>query len=277
MKPIIGVVILALVLSMAFAQVAFAAQPPDKQSKAQADKKVDAADSAAEDGTTEDVNDVGHIPCTIDHKGNTITVDIHALAGHARHGDIIDEATDCQLPTAGEAASSTSDQPGGTTPEDSAHASSGEETTPTPATSPQTVQTCDGGSTQLTADENKVLKLHNEVRKKQGLQELCVDPTLEKAARANSKAMIKKGSSSDQKSTNAKSTDTRMKNSNVSGENVASASGSSSKSEKVFDSWMKSSQGKNKILNKDYQKVGVGVASDHPKKGAKKTVYTVHY
>src|ERR687886_2853433 len=49
--------------------------------------------------------------------------------------------------------------------------------------STQTVKTCDGGTIELKAQEKRVLDLHNDVRKKPWLEELCVDPTLGKAAR----------------------------------------------------------------------------------------------
>jgi uncharacterized protein YkwD len=59
--------------------------------------------------------------------------------------------------------------------------------------------------------------------------------------------------SSGQKPDNVNGTCTRTKGSDASGENVASVSGSSARPEKVFDSRMKSSEDKKKLLNKGYQ------------------------
>ena len=82
---------------------------------------------------------------------------------------------------------------------------------------------------------------------------------------------IKKGSSG-QKPDNGKGAAARTNDSDASGGNVASVSGSSAKPEKIFDRWIKSSEGKKKILNENYQKVGVGVAKGKPKKGGQEKV-----
>lgn len=54
------------------------------------------------------------------------------------------------------------------------------------------VKTCAGGSIQLSEAENKMLVLHNRTRGTRGLSKLCVDPKLQKAARAHSRDMIER-------------------------------------------------------------------------------------
>jgi uncharacterized protein YkwD len=55
-----------------------------------------------------------------------------------------------------------------------------------------TVTTCDGGTITLNADEERVLELHNQARKRHGLKLLWVNPILTQAARVPSKEMLDK-------------------------------------------------------------------------------------
>jgi uncharacterized protein YkwD len=56
-----------------------------------------------------------------------------------------------------------------------------------------TVRTCDGGVIEFTADEERVLRLHNQTRVSYGLTPLCVHPALTEAARVHSTAMVQQG------------------------------------------------------------------------------------
>ena len=54
------------------------------------------------------------------------------------------------------------------------------------------VRTCTGGKIALKADEKRMLELHNQKRKGQGLRRLCVHPGLQRAARDHSQDMIRR-------------------------------------------------------------------------------------
>jgi uncharacterized protein YkwD len=52
------------------------------------------------------------------------------------------------------------------------------------------VAACSGGNVELSAEEEKMLDLHNKTRAERGLPKFCVHPNLQRAARAHSKEMI---------------------------------------------------------------------------------------
>lgn len=54
------------------------------------------------------------------------------------------------------------------------------------------VKTCGGGKAGLTAEEKKMMDLHNQTRADRTISRLCVHPDLRRAARAHSKEMIDK-------------------------------------------------------------------------------------
>ena len=137
------------------------------------------------------------------------------------------------------------------------------------------VKTCDGGTIQLNADEERTLRLHNHARESRGIRSLCVHPALTKAARSHSAAMIRKD---------------RLWHGNVGrrlkgfgydwrtySENIAWGSGSRGSPERIFKSWMKSRGHRSNILNRRFREIGVGVDTGTFKgiKGA--SVYTVDF
>ena len=145
--------------------------------------------------------------------------------------------------------------------------------------STRTVKTCDGGATELKANEKRVLDLHNEVREKHGLVKLCIDPTLEKAARTHSKEMIDKDYFSHNSYSGESSGDCLTRFGYrwwASGENIASGAGSQSKPEDRLEAWMKSPGHKKNILDKNFRKVGVGSARGNFE-GYEQTLYTVDF
>jgi uncharacterized protein YkwD len=137
------------------------------------------------------------------------------------------------------------------------------------------VRTCDGGTIQLSAKEERTLRLHNQARESRGIKPLCLHPALTKAARSHSAAMIRKD---------------RLWHGNVGrrlksfgydwltyGENIALGSGSRGSPEKIFRSWMKSRGHKSNILNGKVREVGVGVDTGTFKGVKGVTVYTVDF
>ena len=143
-----------------------------------------------------------------------------------------------------------------------------------------TVKTCDGASIELKADEKRVLDLHNEVRNKQGLETLCVQPKLTEAARAHSKEMIDENYFS-HTSKNGQTPDARLKRVGYDwrayGENIAWGSGSYSTPESTLDRWMKSPGHRKNIVNGQFREIGVGSVSGNFKGAGGATIYTVDF
>lgn len=142
------------------------------------------------------------------------------------------------------------------------------------------VETCDGGSIELKADEKRILDLHNDVREKEGLEPLCVHPALTKSARAHSKEMIDKDYFRHE-SYDGESNGARLKRFGydwyASGENIARGSGYLSKPENRFEAWMRSQGHRKNILDKNFREVGVGAVTGDFKGVGGTTIYTVDF
>src|SRR5829696_3918496 len=54
------------------------------------------------------------------------------------------------------------------------------------------VITCNGGSITLGVEEERTFVLHNETRADYGLEPLCINPVLTRAARSHSKEVVEK-------------------------------------------------------------------------------------
>jgi uncharacterized protein YkwD len=144
---------------------------------------------------------------------------------------------------------------------------------------PQLVETCDSKTLKLEANEKRILDLHNEVRKKSGLEPLCVSSTLVGAARAHSEEMVDKDYFS-HTSYDGERPGERLKRFSYDwrafGENIASGAGSESKPDDRFKAWMKSPGHKKNILDGNFREIGVGSASGNFE-GYEQTVYTVDF
>ena len=115
----------------------------------------------------------------------------------------------------------------------------------------------------LTANEQEMFKLHNQARSQNGVQELCVDSRLVKAARLHAQDMIENDYFSHT------SQDGRGPGDRISaqgykwrtyGENVAYGSGSYGTPQNVFDGWMNSEGHRANILSSNFKDVGIGEA-----------------
>jgi uncharacterized protein YkwD len=137
------------------------------------------------------------------------------------------------------------------------------------------VKTCGGGTIQLSAKEERTLRLHNHARKSRGIRPLCVHPALTKAARSHSADMLRKD---------------RLWHGNVGrrlkrfgyhwrtyGENIALGSGSRGSPEKIFRSWMKSRGHRSNILNRRFREIGIGIDTGTFKGTKGVTMYTVDF
>ena len=244
---------------------------------------------AKEGQTASSQGSEGHTKCTILlHEGRRIVVDSsNALPAHLRHrhGDRILGAA-CQTEQR-----QTEEPPEETSPPEEKIQTPHDEVVvvqkegepeqrdeKTKGT--ETVKTCDDESIELKADEKRLLDLHNETRKKQGLESLCIHPALTKAARDHSKEMIDKDYFS-HTSKDGQTPDARLKRFGYDwrayGENIARGSGPLSTPDDRFEALMKSPGHRKNILDKNFREVGVGAASGEYKGTGGTTIYTVDF
>ncbi len=143
------------------------------------------------------------------------------------------------------------------------------------------VDKCGGGRISLNADERQTFALHNKVRKDRNLRPFCVDPRLQKVARAHSKDMIQRDYfSHTTKGTNRGGCD-RIKNSGYRfrycAENIASGQREKGEPDDIMRNWMESSGHRRNILNGRYREVGIGTKTGTFKGKPGVTMYTVDF
>ena len=147
------------------------------------------------------------------------------------------------------------------------------------------VNTCDGGTITLNAEEKRVLDLHNRARKKRGLKRLCVNPILTQAARAHTQEMLAKDYTS-HNSFNGETVKERLERYGYTfdgysyyayGENIAWGCGSYGAPDSIFRWWMHSSGHRSNILKKSFREVGIGVLRGTYKSCTEATMYTVDF
>jgi uncharacterized protein YkwD len=127
-----------------------------------------------------------------------------------------------------------------------------------------TVRGCTGTGVVLETNEKRMLDLHNQKRKSQGLRTLCVHPALQRAAEKHSQDMIDR----DYFSHNTKGSGTtfaqRIKREGyryrMAGENIAWGSGSLGSADSIFRTWMNSSGHRKNILTPGYREIGIGAS-----------------
>jgi uncharacterized protein YkwD len=138
-----------------------------------------------------------------------------------------------------------------------------------------TARTCGGGRIDLRASEKRTLQLHNRAREQRELKRLCVHPKLQRAARAHSATMIKKGRLFHG------SVGKRLKRHGYRwktyGENIAGGSGRLGTPESIFKRWMKSRTHRPNILKRGFREVGIGTASGTFKGNKGYTMYTADF
>ncbi len=124
---------------------------------------------------------------------------------------------------------------------------------------------CGGGKVALSAEEKKMLDLHNKTRAQRGLPRLCVHPDLQRAARAHSKEMIAQDRSAHG------NVGERLRKFgyrwSTYGENILYDPGSRDSVESLFKLWMNSSGHRANILEKDFREIGIGASSGEYKVG----------
>jgi len=147
------------------------------------------------------------------------------------------------------------------------------------------VETCEGGSTRLSAAENELLKLHNEAREQRGLEPLCLQPTLTEAARAHSEDMIEE----DYFAHTAPSGETlgeRLKRFGYTpqgyrywkvGGNIAWHSGPEPEPRAMFEGWMDSPGHRANILDEDFRQIGIGTHAGQYEGYEESVMYTADF
>ena len=318
-KAIAAGVGFALISTMTLAQAAFAAPPekqaenkqntshgpPPKKAKAASDVGQDHKASICHNGhiISVDVNALAAHGIDSIVEGESASTDENGSGGgrgHKKHADTL--VGDAAIATEGEDVAEGACQGEPTqqpeeeeTDEEAVVQEENEQSTPEGTTAAsqeagqdgqgdqakEEVKTCDGESIELSEEEKLTLDLHNKTRKYIGLGQLCVDPTLQRAARAHSADMLKKhyfGHNSPDGKTSGK----RLKESGydwrATGENIAWGSGSYSKPKNRFVAWLKSEGHLKNILDKNFEEVGVGVVKGKLKNGSEEaTFYTVDF
>src|SRR5215217_2954061 len=123
------------------------------------------------------------------------------------------------------------------------------------------VITCNGGSITLGVEEERTFVLHNETRADYGLEPLCINPVLTRAARSHSKEMVEKDYFSHY-SYDGEGVGSRLKrfgyDGSVYAENIAGGYGTSGEPDPIFRLWMNDPPHRANILDRRFRQVGVG-------------------
>lgn len=147
------------------------------------------------------------------------------------------------------------------------------------------VKKCGGGKIFLNAKEKRTFELHNKIRRNHDLKTFCVQPNLEKAARAHSKEMVVKDYFSHD-SYNGTSFDQRLKNFGYTpdgysywtvGENIAYGSGSQGSPANIMNAWMNSTEHRHNILNGKFRQIGIGTYYGNFQGHSGTTMYTADF
>jgi uncharacterized protein YkwD len=142
------------------------------------------------------------------------------------------------------------------------------------------VETCSGGSITLGVKEERTLVLHNETRADHGLEPLCINPVLTRAARLHSKEMVEKDYFSHY-SYDGEGVGARLRRFgydwSVCGENIAGGYGEPGEANSIFELWINSTHHRANILDGRFRHVGVGTYTGSYKDMEGYTMYTVDF
>ena len=143
------------------------------------------------------------------------------------------------------------------------------------------VNRCGGGKISLNADEKETFTLHNRARRNQNLKPLCVNPKLQKAARAHSKDMIQRDYFSHTTKGTTRGACDRVKNSGYRyrycAENIAGGERAKGDPRNIMRTWMNSSGHRRNILDGRYREVGIGTETGTFNGNRNYTMYTVDF
>ena len=142
------------------------------------------------------------------------------------------------------------------------------------------VKTCSGGNIDLGVKEERTLVLHNETRADYGLEPLCINPVLTRAARSHSREMVEKDYFSHY-SDDGEGVGARLRRFgydwSVCGENLAGGYGNPGEPDSIFELWTNSTHHKANILDRRFRQVGVGTYTGTYKGIEEYTMYAVDF
>jgi uncharacterized protein YkwD len=142
------------------------------------------------------------------------------------------------------------------------------------------VKTCSGGNIDLGVKEERTLVLHNETRADHGLEPLCINPVLTRAARSHSREMVEKDYFSHY-SDDGEGVGARLRRFgydwSVCGENLAGGYSDPGEPDSVFELWTKSTHHRANILDGRFRQVGVGTYTGIYKGIEEYTMYAVDF
>ena len=142
------------------------------------------------------------------------------------------------------------------------------------------VKTCSGGNIDLGDKEERTLVLHNETRADHGLEPLCINPLLTRAARSHSREMVEKDYFSHY-SEDGEGVGARLRRFgydwSVCGENLAGGYGNPEEPDSIFELWTNSTHHRANILDRRFRQVGVGTYTGTYNGIEEYTMYTVDF
>lgn len=135
---------------------------------------------------------------------------------------------------------------------------------------------CGGGTLTLNAAEYKTFQLHNQVRKNNGVSQLCVHPKLTKAARAHSRDMINRDYFSHTTKGTNRNAGQRLTSAGYRWRTYGENIGYNSTPQAMHRAWMNSQGHRTNILNRNFKEVGIGAVRGNFQ-GYNTTMYTVDF
>lgn len=147
---------------------------------------------------------------------------------------------------------------------------------PVEAASGGNARKCGGGTISLNANELRSFQLHNQSRKQNGVRQLCVHPSLQKAARAHSKDMIQRGYFSHDTKGSGRDPGQRLKAAGYDWRTYGENIGYDSSPDRMHNAWMNSSGHRKNILNGSFKEVGIGAVTGNYN-GGRTTMYTADF
>jgi uncharacterized protein YkwD len=142
------------------------------------------------------------------------------------------------------------------------------------------VKTCSGGNIDLGVKEERTLVLHNETRTDRGLEPLCINPVLTRAARSHSREMVENDYFSHY-SDDGEGVGARLRRFgydwSVCVENLAGGYGNPGEPDSIFELWTNSTHHRANILDRRFRQVGVGTYTGIYKGIEEYTMYTVDF
>lgn len=143
------------------------------------------------------------------------------------------------------------------------------------------VNKCGGGKIFLNTQEKASLGLHNKIRKQHRLNGLCVNPALQRAARAHSKDMIQRNyfAHNTKGGSNFESRVRKFgyRNYRLLGENLYYGSGSLGDAGSAMNGWMHSRAHRPQILNGRFREIGIGTYTGTFQRTPNVTMYTADF